>query len=89
MAKKTKPESDPLRESVPTSVWRPCPETLEAHPQVRSACIVMRGPKAYWYACAVCGTRVLLAPKLRHPNKGATVSGMSRADAEAGGFLCL
>jgi hypothetical protein len=76
-------------ESVPTNVWRPCPEAAQAHPTVRTGCMVMRGPKSYWYACAVCGTRVLLAIKLIHPNKGALVTGLSREDAEAQNLLCL
>ena len=81
-----KPSRD---DSIPTNIWRPCPETPQSHPQVRTGCMVMKGPKAYWYACAVCGTRVLVAIKLLRPSKGHSIQGLTRAEAEAQGLLCL
>lgn len=50
--------------STPTYRYLLCPRSVDLHPQLLTACMVMRGPKTLHLECSVCGDREIISPKL-------------------------
>lgn len=70
---KPTPSTRPAERSTPTDGWLECPDASLFHPQIPTASRVMRGPKALWTECTVCGARRLVAPRLLRVQPNGTV----------------